>query len=152
MTFKEEQGDLFDLPIEYDLAHCISLDCAMGAGIAVEFDKKYPDLKSTLLDVIKRNNLSYPITISSPVRFLSQDDEGIIHNLITKEKYWHKPTYDTIRECIRQLAYQCKEYNAKYLAMPRIGSGLDRLQWNKVREIIKEEFNDLDIEIIVRYL
>ena len=28
----------------------------------------------------------------------------------------------------------------------------DRLQWSKVREIIKEEFKDLDIEIEVRYL
>lgn len=37
----------------------------------------------------------------------------------------------------------------KYLAIPRIASGLDRLQWAKVREIIKEVFDDMDIEILV---
>lgn len=46
----------------------------------------------------------------------------------------------------------CKCVDVKYLAMPKIGCGLDRLQWSKVREIIKEEFKDLDIEIEVRYL
>lgn len=152
MKLIEEQGDLFDLPIKYDLAHCISLDCAMGAGIAKEFVKKYPDLKPTLIECVKINNLKHPITISTPVKFETEDSDGIVHNLITKEKYWHKPTYSTIRECIKQLAYQCKEYDTKHLAMPRIGSGLDRLQWDKVRRIIEEEFKDLDIEIVVRYL
>lgn len=36
--------------------------------------------------------------------------------------------------------------------MPKIGCGLDRLQWGKVREIIKEIFGDLDIEVRVCYL
>lgn len=37
----------------------------------------------------------------------------------------------------------------QYLAMPKIGCGLDRLQWGKVREIIKDVFNDVNIEILV---
>ena len=36
--------------------------------------------------------------------------------------------------------------------MPKIGCGLDKLQWGKVREIIKEEFKDVDIQIEIRYL
>ena len=32
----------------------------------------------------------------------------------------------------------CKEFNIKYLAMPKIGCGLDRLQWGKVKEIIED--------------
>lgn len=151
MRLIEEKGNLFDLPLEYDLAHCISLDCAMGAGIAKEFVRKYKGLKPTLIKVIKANNLIHPITISTPAEF-SNGETALIHNLITKERYWHKPTYDTIEECIHQLAYQCKQYNTKYLAMPKIGCGLDRLSWNIVREIINKEFCDMDIEIRVRYL
>jgi hypothetical protein len=33
--------------------------------------------------------------------------------------------------------------------MPIIGCGLDRLQWDKVSEIIKDVFKDTDIEILV---
>ena len=46
----------------------------------------------------------------------------------------------------------CIKYNIHYLAMPKIGCGLDKLQWGKVREIIKEEFKDVDIQIEIRYL
>jgi len=42
--------------------------------------------------------------------------------------------------------------NIKFIAMPKIGCGLDRLQWGMVREIITEVFNDLDIEILVCHL
>ena len=33
--------------------------------------------------------------------------------------------------------------------MPIIGCGLDKLQWDKVSKIIKEIFEDTDIEILV---
>ena len=33
--------------------------------------------------------------------------------------------------------------------MPLIGCGLDRLQWEKVSEIVQEVFKDIDIEIVV---
>ena len=38
---KEIYGDLFDYKDEYYLVHCISADFALGAGIAVQFDKIY---------------------------------------------------------------------------------------------------------------
>lgn len=40
----------------------------------------------------------------------------------------------------------------KHLAMPKIGCGLDRLEWADVRDIIKEVFGGMDIEVIVRFL
>lgn len=35
------------------------------------------------------------------------------------------------------------------LAMPRIGCGLDKLEWSKVKAIIEEVFADTDVEILV---
>lgn len=40
----------------------------------------------------------------------------------------------------------------KYLGIPKLGCGLDKLQWKKVKEIIEEVFSDMDIEIEIRYL
>lgn len=152
MRLIEEKGDLFKLDTKYALAHCISLDCAMGAGIAVEFDKNFKGMKSLLLNTIKENHLKCPITISIPLNFIGLDDDRVVFNLITKEMYWHKPTYETITMCIKELAECCKVYGISYLAMPKIGCGLDRLRWSKVRTIIEEEFRDLDVEIVIRYL
>lgn len=60
MRLIEEQGDLFELDTSYALAHCISLDCAMGAGIAVEFDKRFKGMKNECLRCINQYGLSFP--------------------------------------------------------------------------------------------
>lgn len=74
-------------------------------------------------------------------------------NLVTKEKYWQKPTYETIRMALEDAEFLCCEgtmndENVK-LAMPRIGCGLDKLEWSKVKAIIAEVFVDTDVEILV---
>lgn len=40
MIYNEEKGNLFEVPDKYYLAHCVSTDCALGAGITVQFIKK----------------------------------------------------------------------------------------------------------------
>ena len=76
----------------------------------------------------------------------------MVFNLVTKNNYWDKPTYETITKCIEEMADICRDCGAKNLAIPRIGCGLDNLQWSKVREIIEDKFKDIDINIEVRYL
>lgn len=41
MTIKEEKRDLFTMPSDYALAHCISADFKLGAGIARKFDELF---------------------------------------------------------------------------------------------------------------
>lgn len=38
------------------------------------------------------------------------------------------------------------------LAIPKLGCGLDRLNWERVASIIREIFFDMDINIFVYYL
>lgn len=146
MKYNERKGNLFELDKKYALAHCISQDCAMGQGIAVQFDKTFNGMKSTLIHVIREYKMKFPVCIP----YVSKS--RYVFNLVTKKVYYGKPTYKSITACIKEMKYQCEKYDIKYLAMPKIGCGLDRLQWDKVREIIQEEFKDLDIEIEVRYL
>lgn len=119
----------------------------MGAGIALEIDKRNKGLKDWLISYINSHDISCPIIIPS-----YDKNKRLILNLITKENYWNKPDYHTITHCISRMADFCKGHSVKHLAMPKIGCGLDRLSWNRVKEIIIEEFKDIDIEIIVRYL
>lgn len=41
------------------------------------------------------------------------------------------------------------EHNVCKLAIPRIGCGLDRLEWDKVRAMIECIFNGKPVEIVV---
>lgn len=37
----------------------------------------------------------------------------------------------------------------KKLALPRIGCGLDRMDWNKVKEILHDVFGKEEVEIVI---
>ena len=142
MIFKEINGDLFESDEKYTLVHCISADCAMGAGIAKTFDDRMPKMKKLLKSTIRENNMQGYFAI------LYQGERNVI-NLITKERYWHKPTYSSLKTSLLNAKNIAIRNDIKYLAMPVIGCGLDRLQWSKVSVIIKEVFADTDIEIVV---
>lgn len=58
-----------------------------------------------------------------------------------------KPTYTSLYRTLVELRDLCKKLDVKYLAMPRIGCGLDRLKWSEVKESIEDVFKDQDIEI-----
>ena len=46
----------------------------------------------------------------------------------------------------------CKREEITKLAMPKIGCGIDGLDWEKVSKLIKIVFEDLDIDIKIYYL
>lgn len=142
MEYKLIQDDVFNHKDCY-YAHCISRDYALGAGIAVEFDKRY-DMRNRLLKLAEEK----PETLDEKCIEVEN-----VFNLITKEKYWQKPSYKSLEESLLEMKEKLsKNKNIKKLVMPKIGCGLDRLSWGKVEPMVQEIFKDLDIEIVVCYL
>ncbi len=145
MIFREEQGDLFAEKIlsEYALCHCISSDFALGAGIAKTF---------AAMGVKQKLCVKFPKLWEGRGYCLFVEVNGVIvANLVTKQRYFHKPTLETLRQSLEDLREQAAERNLKKLAMPKIGCGLDKLKWEDVSTAIKEIFGETDIEILVRY-
>lgn len=142
MEYKLIQDDVFNHKDCY-YAHCISRDYALGAGIAVEFDKRY-DMRNRLLKLAEEK----PETLDEKCIEVEN-----VFNLITKEKYWQKPSYKSLEESLLEMKEKLsKNKNIKKLVIPKIGCGLDRLSWGKVEPMVQEIFKDLDIEIVVCYL
>ncbi|MCI7666816.1 MAG: macro domain-containing protein [Fusobacterium mortiferum] len=142
MEYRLIQDDVFNHKDCY-YAHCISRDYALGAGIAVEFDKRY-DMRNRLLKLAEEK----PETLDEKCIEVEN-----VFNLITKEKYWQKPSYKSLEESLLEMKEKLsKNKNIKKLVMPKIGCGLDRLSWDKVEPMVQEIFKDLDIEIVVCYL
>ena len=138
MTITFKNKDLFTMDQGYYLAHCISADFALGAGIAKAFDsvynmrfklfRRYPDYEYNGGDAILIDN---------------------VFNLVTKRKCWHKPTYNSLLESLEMMREQLEFLDATKLAMPKIASGLDRLDWDQVYDLICAVFEDMDIEIVI---
>lgn len=144
MVYKEETRDLFSVPEDYCLAHCISADFGMGAGIAVEFNKRF-DMKNKI-STLYPNGFRDSDGCYEPIGCILIDR---VLNLITKKRYWEKPTYHTVQGTLYFMREVCEDNKIKRVAMPLIGCGLDRLQWSRVSELIKDMFKDMDIEIVV---
>lgn len=140
MKLTIEKRDLFTVPKEYFLCHCISADFALGAGIAKKFAEM--GVKDHLMETYEhkwRGNGYVILTHQTGWRGE--------YNLVTKEKYWHKPTLSTLRQALTCMKIYGE--NSDKIAMPRIGCGLDRLNWQDVEQIIREVFAGTDVEILV---
>jgi len=137
MIYNEVHKDLFSVDKSYYLAQCIASDFRMGAGIAVQFQKKF-SLRDELIKTGKEN--TFPGSCVLIKRVL---------NLITKRRSSGKPTYETLKSSLLNMKHLCIAFSITKIAMPKIGCGLDRLQWGKVKEMLHETFNDMPIEILV---
>lgn len=133
MNYSEINKDLFTVDSKYHLAHCISADAKMGAGIAVQFKKRF-----NLASLYQMN-----LAIGQAIHVER------VFNLITKQNYWEKPTYDSLRRTLINMRNHAVEQNITHIAMPTIGAGLDRLSWDKNRIIIQDVFRRTDISIVV---
>lgn len=138
MNITVEKRDLFTVPQGYYLAHCISADFALGAGIAKTFDEVYNMRFKLFRD--------YDNYVYDGGEALLVDN---VFNLVTKPKCYHKPRYEAVREALEVMRDMMNILSITKLAMPRIAAGLDRLDWDEVFDIICEVFEDTDVEILI---
>lgn len=146
MIYKEERKDLFTVGGEYYLAHCISADFGMGRGIVVEFNRRF-NMKNILTQKYFPDSLiKYQRNHGYCIR------EGKVLNLITKERYYNKPTLNSLKNALEDMKKICIREKILKIAMPKIGCGLDKLNWMDVKQLLFETFQDTGIEIFVCYI
>lgn len=128
-------GDLFDHVQDRTPLHCIASDHAMGAGIAVPMAEKYR-LRAPMDEV---GMLPWPSCLYI----------GGVLNMVTKEKSWEKPTFENFSKALSDVPKRCEYYGIEKIVMPKIGCGLDGLDWEKVRALVEKELEGLDILVCI---
>ena len=133
-----KEGDLFQCPPDESLAHCISADVSMSMGIAVIFKNKFGGVKE-----IEQQDVDV-----GGVAVLERDGRYIYY-LVTKSRYWDRPTYKSLQDSLQSMKKRCIRDQVKKLSMPCIGCGLDGLDWDLVRSLIHSVFFDVDMRITI---
>ena len=143
MRYKEVYGDLFSAGSEPLYVHCISADFVLGAGIAAEFTRRgvKAELRSTY-----PMNVWYGVGYGLPA---SMSDGCMVYNLVTKAKCNDKPTIVTLQDALDSLREYVISHNITKIVMPKIGCGLDKLNWDDVSVRIMDTFADTSVDIIV---
>jgi O-acetyl-ADP-ribose deacetylase (regulator of RNase III) len=111
------------------LVHCISADLAMGKGIAKIFKERFGGV-----DELRRQHLAV-----GQVGVLTRDGRFIFY-MVTKPRSFHKPARADFAAALAALAAACRERGVAQLAMPRIGCGLDGLDWPWVAGRVRDAF------------
>lgn len=147
MKIEEVKMDLFDVPRGYHLAYCITGDYSLGAGIARRMNEVY--------NMRKKLEKNYPVFSDSQLpdndRFyvgssLLVDD---VFNLVTKRRPDKKAKYKNLRSALYDMKEQMEELAITKVAIPKLGCSHDKMDWDRVREIIEEVFEDAEVEILV---
>lgn len=148
------KGDLLNntTPSHNVIAHCITKDAIMSAGIAKTIRDMDPNIKRNILSQRKLVGHVAPITT-----FLGER-EFRIYNLITKNRIRAQEELEAsvmlpnIESCLEATKLEMLRRNEKVLAVPMLGCGLDRQEWPKVLSILKKVFINSGISLVVYVL
>jgi len=140
MQLKIIKGDLF--ASSDSLCHCVSRCLRMGKGIAKTFRSKFGNVKQ-----LKEQNSDI-----GQVAKLKLSDTKFIYYLITKERYFHKPTYQDLEKSLCAMRDHMLANSVTKVSMPKIGCGLDNLDWTQVKQLLTQVFDDTNVEITVYML
>jgi hypothetical protein len=119
------------------VAHCISEDRAQTKGIAKDICEICPE---------NRNVEFVPMGCVS----MTRTSNHVVFNLVTKEKFYQKPKYETLKKCLIHLReHLVNDPLITKIAIPELGCGLDLLRWERVLPMLKQALQGLPIDIYI---
>jgi hypothetical protein len=136
---EERSGDLFSVADDVSLAHCVAEDLRLGRGIATVFKERFGGVEDMRAQGVRVGGVA---TLLRGRRF--------VYALVTKttsSRCW--PTLAALRDSLQALKRRMASDGVTRLAVPRLGCGLDKLEWPAVRALLREVFADTDVSITV---
>ena len=99
------------------IAHCISADAKMSKGFA--------ETISNHINGLQEYCYKSKAFVGSVIPFWDNDTNRFVYNLVTKNKFFEKPTLENLRISLENMRGQALLNNVQIITMPKIGSGLD---------------------------
>lgn len=131
---------------EFDvIAHGANCKQTMGAGIALQIKKQFPDVYQKDYQDIRTPTQRWgdytSITYSNGKKVLS------VFNLYTQYNPGPDLDYTALELSLKKLAKNIKP-NSK-IGLPQIGCGIDGGNWLKVKEIIQRVLSEHNVTIVI---
>jgi hypothetical protein len=135
--FEERKADVFSelekaTAKRVAFAHCVSADAKMGLGVAKAFAEKFGENQRFL--VTNSEDCKVGGVVRTNIRLGA--NAAVAYNLVTKHLYTDKPTYHSFGFSLDRMFDLLIEDKINELYMPRVGCGLDKLEWSNVRQMI----------------
>lgn len=140
------KGDFFDYDadIRVNTVNCVGV---MGAGVALLFKDKYPDMFSDYFKACENKE----VKPGKPHVWYDNNmfSKTTIINFPTKI-HWKNPSeYDFVEQGLMWLREYLKDKENSTITLPALGCGHGGLDWNIVRELINKYLGDLKAKVLV---
>ena len=123
------------------IGHCISAEARMSKGFADFLSHRIPGLRSTCRKARLFMGEVYPFWDSTGKRY--------IHNLVTKEKFYDKPNLSTLSKTLEAMKIHASMNSISTIAIPKIGCGLDQMNWQELVKLLRDLFAYADVQLVV---
>jgi O-acetyl-ADP-ribose deacetylase (regulator of RNase III) len=129
-------GDLFaNTHAAQAFAHGCNCQGSMGAGIALTFRARYPDMYERYRAHCKAEPRQFNL---GDAWLWKAEGQPWVFNLGTQEGYWRcRASYEAIDTALQRMRELADSEGISSIAMPRIGVGYGGLSWKKVRPIVE---------------
>jgi O-acetyl-ADP-ribose deacetylase (regulator of RNase III) len=142
MALTPVTGDLFELRLPA-LGHGCNCAGAMGAGIAVEFKRRFPDMYREYRSRCRQGRF-----VLGEI-FLWEASDATIYNLATQPVPRPSATLQAIDTSVRAALADAEQRRKVELGIPRIGAGLGGLDWNDVADVLAGASEGSTVELVV---
>lgn len=140
-----KKGDLLADSAEA-LVNAVNTVGVMGAGIARQFKKQFPDMFIEYERACHANEVK--LGKMHIVQTETSDGDKYIVNFPTLEHWTDQSELKHIEAGLKDLVKVLQEKEIKSVAIPPLGCGVGGLLWEDVRQLIEAAFSDVeDIQV-----
>lgn len=133
-------GDIFYRQQCVGLAHGCNVRSAMGAGIALEFKKRWPDMYLCYREYCKEFGEKLAGT---GYYYDDREQSGhFICNLFTQIDLGACAKYEFVEKALIDCRQTLDYYNVESLALPLIGGGIGGLKAERIKDILRLTFGN----------
>ena len=113
----------------------------MSKGFADFLSHRIPGLRSTCRKAKLLMGQIFPFWDSTGKRY--------IYNLVTKERFYDKPNLATLSKTLQAVKIHASMNGVSTIAIPKLGCGLDQMNWQEVVKPLQDTFANADVQLVV---
>ena len=137
------KGSLFESPA-ICLVNAVNCGGVMGAGIALEFKKRYPKMFSEYRKLCERK-----IIKTGEMNYYKEDGETKIVNFPTKDHYVFPSKIEWIEQGLIHFLETYEEQGITSVAFPKLGCGKGGLNWEDVKPLMEKYLSKANCEVFI---
>jgi O-acetyl-ADP-ribose deacetylase (regulator of RNase III) len=141
MPIEFVSGDIFQSDAQ-TIGHGCNCRGKMGAGIAVEFKRRHPEMFQ------EYRRRCHKGEFNPGAYYLYKDATPWVLNLATQDSS-RGATLEYVEQCLQNITEHYEELGITSLALPRIGAGLGGLDWDAVKALMVRYLGPLDLPVTV---